>query len=67
MGFVPHGMKEGFNFSAVMPDYAVSGLPEAAGYLLSAVAGVSIMIIFFKILGNMKKEKAGNNVGSCRN
>lgn len=67
LGFVPHGMKEGFNFSAVMPDYAVSGLPEAAGYLLSAVAGVSIMIIFFKILGNMKKEKAGNNVGSCRN
>ncbi len=67
LGFVPHGMKEGFNFSAVMPDYAVSGLPEAAGYLLSAVAGVAIMIIFFKILGNMKKEKAGNNVGSCRN
>lgn len=67
LGFVPHGMKEGFNFSAVMPDYAVRGLPEAAGYLLSAVAGVSIMIIFFKILGNMKKEKAGNNVGSCRN
>lgn len=67
LGFVPHGMKEGFNFSAVMPDYAVSGLPEVAGYLLSAVAGVAIMIIFFKILGNMKKDKAGNNVGSYRN
>jgi cobalt/nickel transport system permease protein len=63
LGFVPHGMKEGFNFSAVMPDYAVSGLPEAGGYLLSAVAGVAIMIIFFKILSNLKKEKAGNNVG----
>lgn len=63
LGFVPKGMKEGFNFNAVMPDYAISGLPEAAGYILSAIAGVAILIIFFKVISNYKKDKVGNNIG----
>lgn len=47
---VPDGMKNGFSFKAFMPDYAVKGLPEIAGYVLSATAGVAILIIVFKIL-----------------
>ncbi len=56
-GFTPVGMQNGFSFNAVIPDYAVSGLPEPAGYVLSAIAGTAILIIFFKILGSLKKEK----------
>ncbi len=63
LGFTPKGMSNGFNFNSIMPDYAVSGLSEIAGYLLSAVAGVAILIILFKIVGNMKKSKVGSNIG----
>ncbi len=63
LGYIPKGMKEGFHFKAVMPDYAVNGLPEIAGYLLSAVAGAAILIIFFKVISSLKKDKAGSNIG----
>lgn len=63
LGFIPKGMKEGFNFNAIMPDYAISGLPEIAGYLLSAAAGVAILIIIFKVIGNLKKDKVGSSIG----
>lgn len=62
LGFVPKGMSEGFDFSAVMPDYAISGLPEVAGYILSAIAGVAILIIFFRVISNFKKDKVRNNI-----
>ncbi len=55
--FVPKGMSEGFRFDAIMPDYAISGLPEIASYLLSAAAGVSILIILFKVISSLKKDK----------
>ena len=63
LGYVPQGMVKGFNFSAILPDYAVSGLPEIAGYILSAVAGVAVLIIFFKIISSFKKDKAGIKIG----
>ncbi|MFH5185381.1 cobalt transporter CbiM [Paenibacillus sp. TAB 01] len=63
LGFVPDGMKNGFSFEAMMPDYAVKGLPDFAGYILSAVAGVAIFTILFKIIGSMKKNRDGNIAG----
>ncbi|HEY1406633.1 MAG TPA: cobalt transporter CbiM [Spirochaetota bacterium] len=57
LGFVPDGMKNGFNFKAAMPDYGVGGLPEVAGYLLSALAGVAILIILFKVTAVFIKNK----------
>jgi cobalt/nickel transport system permease protein len=63
LGFVPKGMAKGFSFEAVMPDYAVSGLPDIAGYILSAAAGVAILIILFKVISSLKKDKAGINIG----
>ena len=57
LGYLPKGMEHGFNFEAIMPDYAVSGLPETAGYLLSAVAGVAIVIILFKLISSLKKDR----------
>ena len=58
LGFVPQGMAKGFSFEALMPDYAISGLPDVAGYILSAVFGVAIMIILFKIISSVIKDKA---------
>jgi cobalt/nickel transport system permease protein len=66
LGFIPKGMSEGFNFSAVMPDYAISGLSEIAGYILSAIAGVAILIILFRVISSFKKDKVGYHNGSYR-
>jgi len=56
LGYTPKGLLEGFGFQSLLPDYAVKGLPEVAGYLLSAAAGTAILIIIFKVIGNIKKE-----------
>ncbi|WP_102398945.1 cobalt transporter CbiM [Haloimpatiens massiliensis] len=55
-GFVPKGMEKGFEFSSMAPDYSISGLPEIAGYILSAIAGVALIVIIFKIIGVLKKD-----------
>ncbi len=59
LGFTPQGMETGFNFNALLPDYSVTGLPEVVGYILSAVIGVAISIIVFRLVSGLKKEKAG--------
>ncbi len=60
LGYVPKGMEKGFSIKSLMPDYSVKGLPEIAGYILSALAGVAILIILFKILSSLKKDKTGS-------
>lgn len=57
IGFIPEGMKNGFHYSALMPDYGVKGLPDFVGYILSALAGVAILIIIFKIVSTFKKSR----------
>jgi len=47
-------MKNGFSFEAIMPDYVINGLPDTAGYVLSAAAGAAILIIMFKVLSSLK-------------
>lgn len=54
LGYVPEGMTNGFSFEAIMPDYVIAGLPEAAGYILSAAAGAAILIIMFKVISSLK-------------
>jgi cobalt/nickel transport system permease protein len=56
LGFTPAGMANGFRFDAPLPDYTVGGLPEVAGYVLSAVAGAAILVILFKLLSLAKKN-----------
>jgi cobalt/nickel transport system permease protein len=56
LGYTPHQMLNGFNFNAIMPDYSVAGLPDAAGYILSAIAGTALLIIIFKLIGTMYHE-----------
>lgn len=57
LGYIPEGLKNGFSFNTIMPDYTVNGLPDAAAYILSAVAGVAILLILFKVIGSLKKNK----------
>ncbi|MDY6325276.1 MAG: cobalt transporter CbiM [Catonella sp.] len=60
-GYVPEGMTNGFNFNALIPDYSVSGMPDALGYILSAVIGTALLVIIFKLvslIGSGKKQGA---------
>lgn len=56
LGYVPAGMEHGFDWHAAFPDYAVAGMPEWLGYVLSAVIGVAILVIVFKLLGLLRRE-----------
>ena len=57
---VPGGSKSEFNFNSVMHNYLLKGLPEAASYIISAVAGVAILLIIFKIISSFMKNKTRN-------
>jgi cobalt/nickel transport system permease protein len=62
LGFIPAGMEKGFGFSSPLPDYEVSGLPGAIGYIVSAILGAASLVIVFKLFGLLKKgssAKAG--------
>ncbi|MGV8981002.1 cobalt transporter CbiM [Clostridium sp.] len=61
LGFVPKGMQNGFNFSSLMKDYTVTGLPHILAYILSAAAGVSILMIVFRVIASMKKNSKSTN------
>lgn len=58
LGYTPVGMEEGFAFDAFFPDYTVSGLPDEFAYILSAVIGTALLIIFFKVLASMLGGRA---------
>lgn len=64
LGYTPAGMKHGIHFSALIPDYSITGVPEVVGYLISAVLGVAILVILFRLIGaaaanrKPKKKKA---------
>ena len=57
LGFIPKGMKEGFSFKALMPDYSINGISEVMGYILSAMGGIAIIIIIFKLISGIKRGK----------
>lgn len=59
LGFVPEGMLHGIHFEAAMPDYSIAGLPPYAAYILSAVAGVAVLLILFKIFQSIKSKNKG--------
>ncbi len=61
LGFTPQGMENGFTFNSILPDYTLSGLPDIAAYILSAVAGTSIFLILFKVIAAFKKETFDKN------
>ena len=57
LNYTPSGMKNGFSLSSLLPDYTVAGLPDAAGYIVSAVIGVALAIIIFRLIAAGMREK----------
>lgn len=57
LGYVPQGIREGWSLETVFADYTVAGLPEWAGYILSAIIGVTLVILIFKLMSALSKPK----------
>lgn len=59
IGYTPIGMTHGFSYHALISNYALSGLPDIVSYILSAIIGVSIIVIFYRLLAG---ERENNSV-----
>lgn len=54
-GYTPVGMDGAWQWTAFMPDYSMGALPDWAGYILSAVIGIAILVIIFKLVAAVMK------------
>jgi cobalt/nickel transport system permease protein len=59
IGFAPKGMEDGVNFKALIPDYSLGNVEEYLGYIISALLGVIIILIIFKILSKINRNTKG--------
>jgi cobalt/nickel transport system permease protein len=66
LGFVPAGMQKGA-FESPIPDYAMGGVPEIVGYVLSAIIGVAVLVILFKLLALLRPRAAGAGENAAGN
>ena len=57
LGYTPEGMANGWSLSSIFADYAMEGMNEVAAYILSAVIGVALLIIIFKLISIPMKGK----------
>ncbi len=49
LGYTPQGLADGWELSVPMPDYSLDGMGEVVAYILSAIIGVALLIIAFKL------------------
>ncbi|MDD6258759.1 MAG: cobalt transporter CbiM [Erysipelotrichaceae bacterium] len=56
-GYVPAGMKNGFEWHALLPDYSMSGVPDWFGYILSAVIGTALLVIICRLISMNHTDK----------
>jgi cobalt/nickel transport system permease protein len=59
VGFTPSGMENSAlnSFEALCPDYSIGALPEWFAYILSAIIGIGIAVILFKLISTFMKDK----------
>ncbi len=57
IGFVPKGMETGFQFKALIPSYSLENLQEHISYAISAIIGVILILLIFKILEKINYSK----------
>lgn len=57
LGYTPASMENGFSFDVLMPDYAIAGLPDVLGYIISALVGTALLIIIFKVIASFLPAK----------
>ncbi len=50
VGYMPSGM-QGWEWSSLIPSYSLGSLPEWMGYVVSAIIGVALLTIVFRMLG----------------
>ena len=50
LGYVPEGIEKGWSLDVLMPDYSLEGIGEVAAYILSALIGVALLVIIFKLV-----------------
>lgn len=50
LGYTPSELANGWSLSVLMPDYALEGMNEVIAYILSAIIGVALLIIIFKLI-----------------
>ena len=61
LGYVPSGLANGWSFKAPLPDYTLGGSEGALAYILSAVIGVALLIILFKLLSIPVRRREGSH------
>jgi cobalt/nickel transport system permease protein len=57
LGYTPEGLANGWSLEALMPDYALDGMNEIAAYILSAVIGVALLVMIFKLFSLLFEGK----------
>lgn len=57
LGYTPAGLENGWSLAVPMPDYALEGMNEVVAYILSAVIGVALLVILFKLLSLVMKGR----------
>lgn len=62
LGYTPSGLANGWELGVPMPDYAMAGMNEVVAYILSAIIGVALLVIIFKLASLLVKEKKVSNV-----
>ena len=50
LGYTPNGLETGWSLDVPMPDYALEGMNETLAYILSAIIGVALLLILFKLI-----------------
>ena len=48
---------EGWTFPSPLPDYSLEGAGEVIGYILSAILGAALLVIIFKLISLLFKDK----------
>ncbi|MBA5849953.1 cobalt transporter CbiM [Clostridium sp. cel8] len=57
IGYIPKAFQHGLSYNAVAADYSISGTNEVVGYIISALGGVAIILIVFKLLLSIKSKE----------
>lgn len=58
VGYAPQGLVGGWEWASLVPDYSWAGLPDAVGYVLSAVVGVAALVIAFRLAASAMRPRA---------
>ncbi len=57
VGFIPKGIKDSHQYSGIFSDYTVSGFGSISGYYISAIVGVTLLLLIYSLLHYMVKRK----------